>query len=91
MTTTEPIQILWEDPPQGRGGRPSHGRYEPVVEQLRTKPGKWAVVSEAPADKISRLDSPRKKLKELGAEAITRTVVQDDESRVARLYARWPE
>lgn len=43
--------IRWEDPPPARspaGRRPgrSVSRWDPVVEELRDRPGRWAVVAE---------------------------------------------
>lgn len=52
------MELRWEDPPEPRRvGRPS--KFEPLVAQLRTWPGKWARLAnyqDAPstADKTAR-------------------------------------
>lgn len=43
--------IAWEEPPPSRMGRrprDTPSEWEPIADQLRTNPGRWAVVYEGP-------------------------------------------
>ncbi|MTE24863.1 hypothetical protein GJQ66_11680 [Microbacterium sp. ZXX196] len=53
-----------------------------VIEELKTRPGQWALVGEDVTTSTATL------LKKYGAEATARG---SKSGRVARLYARWPE
>lgn len=49
---SQPTVIRWEDPPLSRsrnGGRPADtysSRYQAIADQLRARPGEWALVDE---------------------------------------------
>jgi hypothetical protein len=36
--------VKWQDPPGPKGG-PGANRYQEVADQLRTRPGEWALIS----------------------------------------------
>lgn len=81
------LNLVRKDPPASGSGRPE--QYSEIVKALQADAGNWYVVKDAPADKVGRLSSPQKRLKDLGCEAVTRTS-GDGRDRVAELYARWP-
>ncbi|UOR02014.1 hypothetical protein MUN77_01390 [Leucobacter allii] len=72
--------LLWEAPPKTRRGRES--TWDPVVAELKTRPGEWAVVkqdcSASTADYLKRTYP--------GLEVRSRGVKN---SRAERIYARW--
>lgn len=52
--TREPLRVLrWEDPPPSEGSaraarrKPTGSKYDQIAEQLRQRPGVWAVVLES--------------------------------------------
>lgn len=88
MTTNSP-DLAWEDPPQPQLGT-RVGRWEPVADQLREHPGKWAVIATYPlaqrpiASSLTNALSHGKYRGIDGVQAVSRTV--NDEVKV---YARW--
>jgi len=47
----QPQVIRWEDPPPARSRRSAgvgHSRYSALADQLRARPGQWAMVGEKP-------------------------------------------
>lgn len=75
-------EMVWEDPPPPTTAPESS--LPALVAELKSHPGKWALVSE---DASNRLNSRATYLKQrYGCDAAIRTT--DGKSR---LYARWPE
>lgn len=72
--------LVWADPPS-----PRH-KWTDVVEQLRERPGQWAIIDEREVEKGRHLSKTVARLKLQGCEATIRS-----SDGIRRLYARWPE
>lgn len=76
------VELQWlppgEDPPPSRFGRSS--RYQGIVEQLKERPGQWALLGGAPV-------SAGKGLRRYGIEVTARN--GNGNGKGAKLYARW--
>lgn len=48
--------LKWQDPPQDpRGRKPGHGRWKMVADELRSRPGEWALVLVGSASNVQRI------------------------------------
>lgn len=76
-------EIKWEEPQPVSARNRRSSTYAPMVEELKKRPGQWAVVAEDAAPTIT---SYLKKV--YGVEATARGVKN---GRAEKIYARWPE
>lgn len=74
------MKIKWQEPPTPVRGK--NRNWPGVVDELKKRPGEWALVAEDVAASTASY------LKTLGAEATMRGVKNN---RAAEMYARWPE
>jgi hypothetical protein len=49
--------IVWEDPPEARHGGLSRFLSENTLQQLRSNPGRWAMVRTGPAEDRGKISS----------------------------------
>ena len=75
-------EIKWQEPPAATSGKAARRKYDAIVEQLKQRPGQWAVVAENVSPTISAYLKSR-----YGLETTTREVKNN---RAKAIYARWP-
>lgn len=73
-------ELKWETPDVARG-KGMRGRWPAIIEQLKERPGEWAVVDEDASPNITTFLKSR-----YGVEAVARGVKN---GRAERIYARW--
>lgn len=77
-------KLIWQDPPTFEPNQTDRRREtDKIVEQLKKRPGRWAIVEQAPG---TPNNSRAKKWKDRGLEARVRT-----SNGTVHVYARWPE
>ena len=62
------------------------GKWKFIAEQLRERPGTWAMVVES--DRAAKIHAGRTSLKAHGCEVAQ---YYDSEANITKLYARWPK
>ncbi|ALJ19541.1 hypothetical protein [Microbacterium sp. No. 7] len=75
--------IKWEEPPARKYGGGSSSKWTKVIEQLKKRPGEWALVAEGVGASLAG------HLKRRGLEAVSRNAREGGAN--ASIYARWPE
>jgi hypothetical protein len=77
--------LTWKEPPASESPQ---GPVQRIVDNLRAKPGEWALVYDAaPYYPASRQPKGYARLHNLGCEVRSRT----NGDGTAQVYARWPE
>lgn len=77
-------ELTWQDPPSRTGGKTR--AWEPVVEQLKANPGKWALVAED-----WTYSAPPAAFRQAGCEATARrNKAENGAKKTWSIYARYP-
>jgi hypothetical protein len=80
------MTLRWEDPGPSRGMRQQHD-WKAVAEQLKERPGQWALVAEGTDYLTGPVASGWLCLRRFDCE----TTRRKREDGTVALYARWPE
>jgi len=72
--------LVWEDPPP-----PKWGRWNAVLDELKTNPGVWARIAQGETEVYAR-QTVFRSMRRKGAEAICRKIDGEGHS----VWARWP-
>lgn len=88
--SAEPITFIGPDPPPSKAGVKTgqpNTRWNRVVNELKTRPGEWALVGEGVSPNVQQL------LKQRGCDAVTRNgrLNSARTSFVYDIYACWPK
>ncbi len=74
------MKMKWEDPPFGKGGKGAKGVMRQFVDELKSRPGTWAIYRECNTAGNANNSARAIKINYPGTEAV---------SRGCKAYARW--
>lgn len=75
--------LKWTTPPPSKKGK-RETKYQPLIDQLKDKPGEWALVIEGKTAASAR------PFQKAGCEVTTRTI-EGQPKNIVDIYARFPE